>query len=129
MYFLVFLRLSTKSSKNFEKTKKNKKKNKPMGWRRSGGLGCVFLFFLFFLVFLVFLRLSTKSSKNLEKTNKKKQTHGMEKIWGVGVCFFCFFCFFWFFGFFGFGRLWQTLWGAKEQMVSDFLLVCDFSLV
>ena len=50
-FFLVFLRLSTKSSKNLEKTKKNKK-NKPMGWRRSGGLGCVFLFFCFF-VFLV----------------------------------------------------------------------------
>ena len=86
-----------------------------MGWRRSGGLGCVFLFFLFFFVFL---RLSTKSSKNLEKTkknkkkqknkkklkkkNKKKQTHGMEKIWGVGVCFFGFFGFFWFFWFFWF---------------------------
>ena len=110
------------------------------------------------MYFLGFLRLSTKSSKNLEKTkkNKKKQTHGMEKIWGVGVFFF--FCFLeafhqkwqkprenqkkktwdgedlggwgvFFFVFFGFGRLWQTLWGPKEQMVSDFLLVCDFSLV
>ena len=110
MYFLVFLRLSTKSGKNLEKTKKNKK-TKPMGWRRSGGLGCVF-----FLFFLVFLRLSTKSSKNLEKTKKnkkkqKKQTHGMEKIWGVGVCFF--FCFFWFFWF------WKTLADIVRRKGAD----------
>ena len=111
MYFLVFLRLSTKSGKNLEKTKKNKK-NKPMGWRRSGGLGCVFLFFLFFLVFL---RLSTKSSKNLEKTKKKKTKKKNPNPWdgedlgGWGV-FFCFFCFFWF---------WKTLADIVRRKGAD----------
>ena len=109
MYFLVFLRLSTKSSKNLEKTKKNK----PMGWRRSGGLGCVFLFFflffLFFCFFFVFLRLSTKSSKNLEKTkkNKKNKPMGWRRSGGLG-CFF--FCFFWF---------WKTLADIVRRKGAD----------
>ena len=106
MYFLVFLRLSAKSSKNLEKTKKKQKKQ-THGMEKIWGVGvCFFVFFVFFWFSWGFPPKVAKTSRKPKKQKtQKNQTHGMEKIWGVGVCVF-----FWF---------WKTLADIVRRKGAD----------
>ena len=87
-----------------------------MGWRRSGGLGCVILFFWFSRGFSSFPSKVGKTSRKPKKTKKNKMTHPnpADFFHPMGLFFFCFFLIFWFRS----GRLWQTLCvtDTDEQM-------------